>query len=96
MALRGPKNAHPTLLGWVHPKSGELLKAAKLSPMQIAEWWAAQEPVHAPAPQTLHEAPSVERALHEPEIEHHYGDVHTETREEVAPLHHSGWHNEEQ
>ena len=38
MAIRGPKGAHPTVRGWINPKSGELLKAQKISGAQIAEW----------------------------------------------------------
>jgi len=36
--IKGPKNATPTPRGWVNPKSGELLKAQKLTEAQIAEW----------------------------------------------------------
>lgn len=74
------KDAHPTAKGWVHPRTGELLKAQKMTEAQIAAWWAAQHedaapaPAPAPAPQTLHEAPSVERELSESEITHHYGE----------------------
>jgi hypothetical protein len=35
MALKGPKGAHPTLRGWVHPKTGELLKSQKISQAEI-------------------------------------------------------------
>lgn len=38
MAIRGPKGAHPTVRGWINPKTGELLKAQKISGAQIAEW----------------------------------------------------------
>lgn len=37
MALRGPKNAVPTLRGWVSPK-GELLKSQRITQAQIDEW----------------------------------------------------------
>lgn len=35
--IKGPKNAVPTLRGWVSPK-GELLKAQKISQAEIDEW----------------------------------------------------------
>ena len=37
MALNGPKNATPTLRGWVNPK-GELLKSQRITQAQIDEW----------------------------------------------------------
>jgi hypothetical protein len=82
------KDAHPTSKGWVHPRTGELLKAQKMTEAQIAAWWAAKHedaapaPAPAPAPQTLHEAPSVERELSESEVTHHYGiEEHSEHEE---------------
>ena len=72
MAYMGPKGSVPTHRGWVHRKTGELLKRQKLSSAFIAEWHAqeagvptpAPAPAPAPAPepviQTLHEAPVVE------------------------------------
>lgn len=41
----GPKGAHPTTRGWVHPRTGELLKARKISESAVAEWHAARAPV---------------------------------------------------
>jgi len=86
-----PKGAHPTTKGWIHPRTGELLKAQKMTEQQVSDWWASQqaplhhipEPAPAPAPQTLTEAPSVERELTEEEVEHHYGedDHHSEWEE---------------
>ena len=35
--IRGPKNAVPTLKGWVSPK-GELLKSQRITQEQIDEW----------------------------------------------------------
>lgn len=35
--INGPKNATPTLKGWVSPK-GELLKAQKITQAEIDEW----------------------------------------------------------
>ena len=74
--------AHPTTLGWVHPRTGELLKSQKMTDAQIAEWWNSHHATSEPAPvaplhhnpQTLHEAPSVERTLTESEVSHHYDD----------------------
>jgi hypothetical protein len=37
MAINGPKNATPTLRGWVSPK-GELLKSQRITQAQIDEW----------------------------------------------------------
>ena len=44
--IKGPKNAIPTLKGWVSPK-GELLKVQKITQAQIDEWngVSAPEPV---------------------------------------------------
>jgi|11BtaG_2_1085332.scaffolds.fasta_scaffold86292_2 hypothetical protein len=36
--MAAPKNAVPTPRGWVHEKTGELLKAQKLSASFIATW----------------------------------------------------------
>lgn len=70
MALKGPKGAIPTTRGWVHARTGELLKSQKISESAIAEWHGVAKPAApAPAPvvepepapmQTLHEAPVVE------------------------------------
>ncbi len=45
--IKGPKNAVPTLRGWVAP-NGELLKVQKITQAQIDEWNGT--PVEAPAP----------------------------------------------
>lgn len=69
-------HAHPTTAGWEDPNTGEVLKSAKHTPAQIAEWHEARAPkAPAPAPvvQTLHEAPSVEREATDSEIVHHFG-----------------------
>ena len=75
-----PKNSHPTLRGWVHPRTGELLKAQRMTQEQIDAWWHGQHAVvEAPAPapmQTLHEAPSVERAVTHEEVVHHSAPMH--------------------
>lgn len=51
--IRGPKNATPTPRGWINPKTGELLKAQKLTDAQIAEWHGV--PVEQPAPAPVEE-----------------------------------------
>lgn len=38
MAIKGPKGAHPTNRGWVHPRTGELLKSQRITQVQIDEW----------------------------------------------------------
>lgn len=77
-----PKNAIPTPKGWVHPKTGELLKSQKMTAAQIAEFYGAAAPAPAPAPepvmQTLHEAPAVERPVTSEEIAHHDDDAPVE------------------
>lgn len=75
--MSAPKNSVPTLTGWVHPTSGELLKSQKLSPAFIAEWHEARNPKPVKkavkpdwrphTPRTLHEAPAVEREITEEE-----------------------------
>ena len=45
--IKGPKNAIPTLKGWVSPK-GELLKVQKITQEQIDEWNGIT--VESPAP----------------------------------------------
>ena len=98
MAIKTPDwairvGAFPTAKGWeVHRPKGrtELIKAAKFSAAEIAEWHGHAEP--APVVQTLHEAPHVEREVTHEEITHHY-DEHVEHEhhgDHHAPLHHSG------
>jgi len=78
MAIKAPKwaqDAIPSLEGWHHPDTGEVLKSANHSIKDIAEWnhvevAPAPAPVVAPAPQTLNEAPSVERHITENEATH--------------------------
>ena len=57
MAITPPnyqKDAIPTARGWTHPRTGELLKAQKLSEQQIAEY---NGDVVTSAPVTLTESP---------------------------------------
>ena len=58
--ITGPKNAHPTLNGWVSSK-GELLKSQKISQIQIDEWNGVG--VFSPIPAMLTEAPVGNRSL---------------------------------
>lgn len=39
MPIKGPKGAHPTLRGWINPKTGELLKSQKISQAAIDEFF---------------------------------------------------------
>jgi hypothetical protein len=67
--IKGPKNAIPTPKGWVHSKTGELLKAGKISQQQIDEWHGVPEEVvqhEEHVIQTLHEAPHVEVEVDKP------------------------------
>lgn len=76
--MSAPKNSHPTTRGWVHPRTGELLKAQRMTPEQVEAWWDKQYTVaEAPTPapmQTLHEAPSIERAVTHEEVAHYSSD----------------------
>jgi hypothetical protein len=39
--IKSPKwcaGAEPTVKGWVHPKTGELLKSQKFTKAQVSEW----------------------------------------------------------
>jgi len=83
MAIKAPKwvanmKAVPTYSGWMVTKpkgKQEIVKAARFSAEQIAEWYAAQNTAaHKPAPQMLNEAPSVERTLNSLEMSHHYDE----------------------
>jgi len=41
MIIKAPKwcsYAEPTVKGWVHPKTGELLKAQKFTKKQVSDW----------------------------------------------------------
>ena len=97
-------HAHPSARGWQDPVTGEVLKSAKHTLEQIAEWKAHHHgaPAPAPAPQTLHEAPVVEREITHAEAVWHHGETVHGHEEEVevvrqasAPLHHSGEWDEE-
>ena len=56
MAIRGPKGAVPTVRGWVHPRTGELLKSQKISQTQIDEWHGVSAaPAPKPAPAAVEE-----------------------------------------
>lgn len=78
-------DAVPTLRGWEHPTTGEVLKSALHTRADIAEWHSGVSPAPKPAPvsapRTLNEAPSVERALTEEEITHHGLDEFPEHEE---------------
>lgn len=92
MALVRPKwcgDAHPTRNGWAS-SNGELLKKQKISEADIAEWYGHAEwygqrvwPGHSkPEPQTLHEAPVVEREVTQEEMEWHGASETAESEEE--------------
>ena len=61
--IKGPKNAIPTLRGWAHAKTGEILKAGKISQANIDEWYGVTEP----APK-IEEAQDVVYSAPEPEV----------------------------
>ena len=70
MALKPPAwcaDATPTRRGWVDPRTGELLKAQRISDIDIMEWngvpqQVVEQVVHQ-APQMLHEAPVANKSL---------------------------------
>lgn len=68
MAIKGPKGAVPTPKGWVHPRTGELLKAGKIAQSDIDAWHGIEEVVQHEEHviQTLHEAPHVEVEVEKP------------------------------
>jgi hypothetical protein len=54
MAIRGPKGSHPTVRGWIDPRTGELLKSQKIPESFIADFFgdgsAAAPPPPPPEP----------------------------------------------
>lgn len=60
------KDAIPTARGWTHPRTGELLKAQKLSEQQIAEY---NGETITSAPVTLTESPTTEEEFAAEHIE---------------------------
>ena len=69
MAISPPnyqKDAIPTARGWTHPRTGELLKAQKLSPQQIDEYNGVAE---IPIVQTITESPVTEQEFAEEHLE---------------------------
>lgn len=47
------KDAEPTVHGWVHPVSGELLKSQKFTAEQVAEWHGPSAPEPTPVEEDL-------------------------------------------
>ena len=85
MAITPPnyqKDAIPTTRGWTHPRTGELLKAQKLSQQQIAEYNGTFG-----APTTLTESPTTEQEFVEEHLEIEVdGDDEYWTPEELHTL----------
>ena len=72
---------YPTSIGWAVDRGKgktEIIKSVKISADEIAEWYGDQAPVL----QTLNEAPSIERAVTEAEVHHHYGHSEEEYDEQ--------------
>jgi len=44
--MKGPKNAIPTLKGWAHEMTGEVLKIQKFTTDQIDEWYVANNRIN--------------------------------------------------
>jgi len=73
MALKpGPKGSVPTARGWVHPRTGELLKAMKITKEQLDEYHGVQM-IAEPAP-IVEEDPHV-----------YMNDIEAEVQEDIAP-----------
>ena len=72
MAIKGPKGTIPTQRGWVHERTGELLKSQRITAEQISEWYGK------PTLQTLHEAPHVETFVEEEISDFHYAPIDDE------------------
>jgi len=71
MAIKAPnfcKNAVPTLKGWCHPKTGELLKSQRISQEDINEWNKVEEPtvVVVEEPPVVTETPPAVKATSRP------------------------------
>jgi hypothetical protein len=88
MAIKGPKHAFPTQRGWVHGRTGELLKSQRISIAEILEWEKASHPAPVvvvdpdPVVQTLHEAPVEEREVTTEEMQYFFEHVEEDTQEE--------------
>lgn len=63
--IKGPKNAVPTLRGWAHAKTGEILKSGKISQKQIDEWYGVSAPEPVVVEEIIEEVVEVEP---EPEV----------------------------
>jgi len=44
--MKGPKNAIPTLKGWAHEMTGEVLKVQKFTTDQIDEWYVTNNRIN--------------------------------------------------
>jgi len=56
MAIKGPKGSHPTVRGWIDPKTGELLKSQKIPESFIADFFgdgSAAAPPPPPKPEPV-------------------------------------------
>jgi len=82
MAISPPnfqKDAIPTNRGWTHPRTGELLKAQKLSQQQIDEYNGVS------TAQTLTESPTTEEEFAEEHLELDMDDLSIEGHE-IEPI----------
>ena len=89
MAIKPPswaKNAIPTSVGWKDPRSGELLKATRLSQSDIDEYLgvSAPKPTPAPPPPPAPEPVEVEEDVVEEDDE--AGDLEDMTKVELEQL----------
>jgi hypothetical protein len=67
MLKPGPKGAIPTLRGWVHPQTGELLKSQRITQEQLNEWNGMQM-LAEPAPVVEPEVVKVKSTPEVPEV----------------------------
>lgn len=87
------KNAVPSLRGWRHPRTGELLKKQKLTQEQIDEYLGVgSEPEPTPEPEVVEldddqTVEEIEEEAQEVSEEYDYDDMSKEELEEVGREH---------
>lgn len=81
MAINPPnwqKDAIPTLNGWKHPRTGEILKSGKIKQEQIDEYYMVE--TGAPDPMVLRESPVTTQDA----VEEYFSDYTKMTKTELV------------